>query len=501
MARKFLVSIDLNKNELQNAVLQNLATSPSSPVKGQVYFDTVLNELQIWNGSAWNQATGYDIGTFAARPAAGAGNAGTFYYATDNYLTYYSNGSVWQQNNSFGSGSSTALTILGTSADGTSTNYARADHVHAGPGFAASTATTTYGLAKADGTALTVARSDHTHGTPSLTTLSPQAITATSSAVGTGTAPAREDHVHNFTPGNFPLSTFGVPNAAVAFNAQKITGLADPTNPQDAATKAYVDGVAQGLDVKQSVRAATTVAGTLATSFANGSVIDGVTLVTNNRILIKNQAAAEENGIYTVNATGAPTRAIDMDVATEFAGGFTFVEEGTINGDDGYVCTTNLPITVGSTAIVFAQFSGAGTYTASNGVLLTGSDFSFAPLSTGGLQTAIGGGSIKLATNSGAATDANGFAIGAGNGIVVGTNTIYVDTNVVARKFSTTLSTSATTYTVTHNLNTKDVHVQVYAVADGSEVMVDNSRPTVNTVTIDFSVAPSANAYRVVVIG
>jgi hypothetical protein len=180
---------------------------------------------------------------------------------------------------------------------------------------------------------------------------------------------------------------------------------------------------------------------------------------------------------------------------------FVFVSEGTANGNDGYVLTTDDTITLGTTALTFTQFSGAGTYTASNGVLLTGSDFTFAPLSTGGLQTAGGGASIKLATNSGAATDANGFAIGAGNGIVVGTNTISVDATLVARKYSTTLSTSATSYTVTHNLGTLDVHVQVYEVSTGEEVIADNVRATTSTVTIGFASAPTANAYRVVVIG
>lgn len=502
MARLFLTSINLNKNELQNAVIQNLATAPASPSLGQIYFDTAANELLTWNGTAWRQSDGMSTGTLAARPAAATANSGTFYYATDNFLEYYSNGTTWQQVNAFGSSASTALAIAGTAADGTSTNYARADHVHAGPGFAASTATTTYGLAKSDGSATTVSRSDHTHGTPALSSNAATNISTTTAANGSGTAPAKDDHVHGFAPSGFALSAFGVPTSAVAFNAQKITGLADPTLAQDAATKAYVDSTAQGLDVKQSVRAATAVAGTLASSFANGSVIDGVTLATGDRILIKDQATGSENGIYTVNASGAPTRATDADTNAKVTSGmFVFVTEGTVNDNDGYVLTTNDAITLGSTALVFTQFSGAGTYTASNGVLLTGSNFTFAPSTTGGLQTGAGGGSIKLATNSGAATDANGFAIGAGNGITVGTNTISVDATVVARKFSQTLTTSATSYTVTHNLGTNDVHVQVYAVADGSEVMVDNLRATTNTVTIAFNVAPSANAYRVVVIG
>lgn len=146
-----------------------------------------------------------------------------------------------------------------------------------------------------------------------------------------------------------------------------------PSDINDAASKSYVDATANGLDVKSSVRAATTAAGTLASDFANGDAIDGVTLATNDRILIKDQASGSENGIYTVNASGAPTRATDFDADAEVtAGAFTFVEEGTTNGDTGHVLSTNGSITVGSTAITFTQFSGAGLLTAGTGLTKTG---------------------------------------------------------------------------------------------------------------------------------
>ena len=501
MSRKFLVNIDLSQNQLLNAQIQNLATAPSSPVTGQIYYNTTSNTLLYYNGNGWIPTGGFTVGTLGARPAASSANSGTFYYATDNYLIYYSNGSSWQQAEAFGSGQSTTVSIAGSAADGTSTNYARADHAHAGPGFGSVTAQTSFGASSGDGTATTVAHSDHTHGTPSLSSTAAVAITSTTGSAGTATTAAHGDHTHGLTPSSFTLDTFGAPAANVSFNSKKITNLLDPTAAQDAATKNYVDSVAQGLDVKGSVRAATTTAGTLATSFANGQVIDGVTLVTGDRILIKNQATQSENGIYTVNASGAPTRATDMDAGTEVPGAFTFVEEGSTLADTGWVCTTNAPVTLGTTAIVFAQFSGAGTYAAGNGLTLSGNTFSFNPTSTGGLQAASGGASVLLATNSGLGTTSSGLAVGAGTGIVVSTGTVSVDTSVVARKFSQTLSTSATSYTITHNLGTLDVVVQVYTVSDGSEVVVDNLRATTNTVTLNFSVAPSANAYRVVILG
>ncbi len=127
------------------------------------------------------------------------------------------------------------------------------------------------------------------------------------------------------------------------------------------ATKTYVDNKVQGLTFKQSVRAATTVAGTLASSFENGDAIDGVTLATGDRILVKDQASGAENGIYTVNASGAPTRATDADAGAELVNATMLVQEGTTNADQLWSCTTNAPITLGSTALAFAQVSGGAT--------------------------------------------------------------------------------------------------------------------------------------------
>ena len=160
---------------------------------------------------------------------------------------------------------------------------------------------------------------------------------------------------------------------SLAMNNQKITGLATPTADGDAATKSYVDGVAQGLSAKDSVRSATTANGTLASAFANGQAIDGVTLATGDRILIKNQTAGEENGIYTVNASGAPTRAVDFDANAEVAkGAFIFVEEGTTNADAGFVLTTDGSITLDTTVLSFTQFSGAGEITAGSALTKSG---------------------------------------------------------------------------------------------------------------------------------
>ena len=161
------------------------------------------------------------------------------------------------------------------------------------------------------------------------------------------------------TNGNLILDPNGT--GVINVSSARITSLGTPTQTTDAATKAYVDSQLQGLDVKNSVRVATTANGTLSTAFANGQTVDGVTLATGDRILLKNQSTGSQNGIYTVNASGAPTRATDFDADSEVTGGtFFFVEEGTVNADNGFVMTNDGSVTVGTTALVFTQFSGAG---------------------------------------------------------------------------------------------------------------------------------------------
>lgn len=148
----------------------------------------------------------------------------------------------------------------------------------------------------------------------------------------------------------------------------KLTNVATPTAAGDASTKGYVDGVAQGLDIKDAVRAATTVNITL----SGTQTVDGVSLIAGDRCLVKDQTTGSENGIYVV-ASGAWTRATDADVSAEVTANiYVWVSEGTANADTGWVLTTNNPITLGTTALVFVQFNGAGSITAGNGLTKTG---------------------------------------------------------------------------------------------------------------------------------
>lgn len=186
---------------------------------------------------------------------------------------------------------------------------------------------------------------------------------------------------------------------SISVNGKKLSSLAAPTADTDAATKAYVDALKQGLVVKSPVRAATTAnidatyangtagVGATLTGAANGALaaIDGVTLAVGQRVLVKNQTDAKQNGIYVVTKIGSGTEAFVLTRASDFdnsvegsvqGGAYCFVQEGTVNADCGYVCSTDGAIVLGTSNVAFVQFSGAGLITAGNGLVKEGNTLS-----------------------------------------------------------------------------------------------------------------------------
>ena len=205
------------------------------------------------------------------------------------------------------------------------------------------------------------------------------------------------------------LNEFTAPDGAVSLNSQKITNLADPTADADAANKGYVDGVAQGLDIKDSCIAATTGNITISTALNNGDTLDGVSLSTNDRVLVKDQSSASENGIYIVGSS--PARADDLAAGADAAGMFTFVEQGTVNADNGFVCTSNKgSAVVGTNNLAFAQFSGAGQITAGDGLDKSANTLSVDLKSNGGLVIE----STEIAVDLAASSITGTLAIGDG---------------------------------------------------------------------------------------
>lgn len=360
---KFLNHIDLSKTEIRNAVVQNLASAPSSPLEGQFYHDTVAHRLYYYNGTAW------------------------------------------------------VLTATDTDKLGGQLP------------------------------AYFLARANHT-GTQLSTSISDLAATVQA----------------------YKLNQFAAPVASVDYNAQRITGLGDPVSAQDAATKNWVQGqvdnAAAGIDSKPSVR----IVAISNITLSGLQSIDGITLVSGDRVLAIGQTTGSANGVY-VAGSGAWTRALDADDTGEITpGAFWFVEEGTTYGKTQWRCNNTGTITIGTTSLTIVQFGAAALYTASLGVQLVGTDFRAQVVASGG--------------------------------VLSGSSGLQVDTAIVARKYSQTFGNgSLTSITITHSLGTLDVTTTIRDTTSGAIVYPDIVVTDINNVTISAAYAFGSAGYRATIIG
>jgi hypothetical protein len=440
---KFLVPVDFNQQEARNLRVQNLASAPSSPVTGQLWYDSDTDVLKWWDGTDWIPASG---GTPAD---ATTGSKGVVQLAGD---------------------------LAGTAAS---------------PQIAT--------------------------GAVILTDLNAALKPSGSAAAGDEAVRALGTGAANAFPGNGRLDQLAAPTAAVGLNSQKITSLADGTAAGDAVNRGQLDAAQAGLDAKASVRVATTTAATLASDFEDGDTVDGVTLATGDRILVKDQAAPAANGIYVVAASGAPARATDADAWTEIVSAYVFVEEGTANGDTGWVSTANAGGTLGTTAMPWTQFTGLGQITAGAALTKTGATLDVA---VDGSSIEVSGDALRvkaagiteamLADDSVDLDDSQGTVTGTlaiGNG---GTGQTAAkaarETGLgAAGYYSSATHSSGTSITVaqsTHGLRaSRGLIVQVQLESDGSVLYADVAVTSNGDVTVTFAASQGANTIRVTVIG
>jgi len=595
MAKQFLTGLDLNKNELLNARIQNLSSAPSSPVAGQIYYNTTDQTLRYYDGtgSAWvSLAIGGSVSDAisAAIDALDTDDieegSNNLYY-TDARVDTYVSGSMSTDDLSEGSTNlyftdERAQDAIGNAiTGGTQTNIS----------VTYDDASNTYSFVAENGVADSDT-DDLSEGSTNLYYTDARARGAVSSG---------DDYIaYNSGTGVFTLDTANA--ATVAYVDQEVSdvnntingltttdisegsnlyytdararlavGSGDDTlsynsstgvftaNTSTLALKSYVDSQvqasAQGLDVKQSVRVATTGNITL----SGTQTIDGVSLSAGDRVLVKNQTTGSENGLYVVVDGGSWTRAEDADSDSEVTAGlFTFVTEGTSYADTGWVISTNDDITVGTTAITFTQFSGAGVISAGDGLVQNGTVFDIVGTADRitvnsdsidiastyvGQSTITTVGTITTGTWNGTTIDvsyggtgvtslASGeYVLGNGTGGLTTSATIPVadlsgtlavnqggtgattaagarsnlgaTTKYAASNAELTPSSGSVTWTVSHNLNTADTVVSVRDLSDDSVVEVDVTHTDANTITLVWNSAATvaANSYRVVVIG
>lgn len=511
MARLFVTAIDLNQNELKNAKIHNLPAAPLDPTLGQIYFDSTTKKMYYYNGlpapdGPWVAMSGSDeVIQDVVNEAfvAGYGLSKNYVDDPDGKVTFeidttetadlttaqtLTNKTIGAGGLKFNdSGSDSTIYTEGTNLSVYANNnlYLNANGkvtLQPAPGQ----------TANVNGDVIVTENASQTLTNKTLTSPNVSGLNVTDSAItfegsvndehettlqvtnptddrlitlpdATGTVALVENKLHDFA-----LAT-----QSVDLNNQKITNLAEPVDPQDAATKNYVDAAVAGLTWKRAVHLASTVNVDLSVDLV-GTVIDGHDPLSLSdvgyRILLAGQTASAENGIYELATVGGilvANRTTDADTVAELKGAAVFVMEGTSHGSTSWVQANHyLTDFSGQT---WEQFAGASDYTAGAGLV----------------------------------ADGNIFNVGQGLGISITANAVAIDTNVTARKYSAIIGNgSATSYSVIHNLDNQFVNVQVFQNSSPFalvETDVELTSPT--QATVKFAVAPGTNEYIVVIVG
>ena len=574
MAKRFLTHIDLEQNQILNASFEKLSADPLTGLfEGRMYYNTASDTIRVYTGTSWIpvgaitnvQGTADEVEVTVTNGVATVGLPSTINANTTGNAATATKLATARTIELTGDVTGTAT--FDGSANASITATIAANSVELGTDTTGNYVASVSGsdgvsvTGTGEGAAVTIANTDKGSSqnifknvvVGSTTIIADNNDDTLTIAAGTGiglqgnattdTVTISNEGVTSLTgtanqiavSGSTGSVTLSLPSA-VTFPGT-VTLNADPTQPLQAATKQYVDSVAEGLHIHASVGAATTA--NIADLGDPPAQIDGVTLTDGMRILVKNQSNQAQNGIYVyVASTTELIRASDFNSAAEIQGGdFVFVTGGNTYDNTGWVQTATVT-TLGTDPIVWDQFSGAGTYLAGNGLTLNGNTFSINTAITADLN------SIQTLTNKTLTSPSitnpsvSGLYLTDNTIVVEGTDNTFETTinftdptadrtitfkdesGTVAytsditsainglpaagytRKYSLTIGNGTnTSYTVNHNLGTRDVQVQVYDTTTYDTVEVDVIRTDTNNVTVAFSVAPASNAYRVVVVG
>lgn len=434
MAKKYLTHIDLNQNELQNAALQRLSSNPGTPVEGQIYYNTVTDTIRFFDGTNW-----IDL------PSGGSGGVkitidNSAPTVNNDETEDYSVGSLWIDN---------------TNGNDRPIFYIATDVTEGSAEWVAFNATTFHSSDPTTGD--TAYPNGHVWVNTTGNTAWIKAGESGGNAVWkevAGTPTLGSDDITNDS---------GVTGATVTDALDQLD-----TDLGSKADQSYVDGLVQGISWKNPVRVATTANVDISSGLENGDTIDGITLVTGDRVLVKNQTTESQNGIYIVPATGSASRADDANSGDKLRFAVVGVEEGSTQADTVWIQTSD-NIVLGTTDIIWVQFHTADVPNATTDVA------GKVELATEA-ETIARTDTTRAVTPSGLASFPRKYAADIGNN-------------------------SDTTIGVTHNLATEDVVVEVYENSTNNTVECDITRNSINQVTLGFTVAPDTNELRVVVIG
>lgn len=446
----FNVPINLTGKELRNPLLQNLSAPPSLTAGGFFYNTSLLGGF-VYNGSTWRPMD-------AALLSDGSiPNAALAHPTVTIGSTVVNLGAI-------------ATTLAGLTSV-TSTTFVGALNGNANTATNASTATV-LATARTIGTTGVTSTPASFDGSANVTI----AITAVPASLLTGTLTSAFISNFNAAVQSNTLNSLAAPTSNIGMAGYQINNLAAGVAGTDAVNVNQLNSAVQSASAGISAKGSVLVVATTNVSSLSGTtvVIDGITLSTvGSRALLVGQTTASQNGPWVVQTGGwtRPTTDANNELET---GALWFVEQGSTNAASQWWLNSPVAgttITPGTSSIGIVKFGAGAAYTAgtNGGLTLTGNAFS-----------------ILLPASSGLIVDATG---------------LHIDTTVVARKYSTLLTTSAASYTVTHNLGTKNVSITVMNTTTGDIEMCYTSVPTTNTVTVGFSIAPTANVYQVTVIG
>ncbi len=503
--------LDLDKNEIRNAVVQNLASEPASPLAGQIIHNTAKTDSAKGNGKLGYRTASSWVYPDMEKSVYDTNNDGRVNLADDSDTLDGQHGSYYL-NRANHTGTSTSASI----SDFTEASQDAVGNALIDTNSIDFTYDDTNNQIKADlklnGTDLRIQATGVdlnptgvSAGTYTKLTIDTKGRVTAATVLLSSDLPSHNHTSTDITDFHTAVRTnrldqMAVPTASLNLNSQKITNLADPTNPQDAATKNYVDSAVAGFDWKNSVKACTTANITL----SGTQTIDGIAVIAGDRVLVKDQTTQSQNGIYIVSAS-AWSRSTDTDAWNEIVSAAVFIEQGSVNGDTAWVCTSDQGGTLGTTSVVFSQFTGAALIIAGNGLSKTGNqidvnvDNQSIEISADTLQA-------KLDSTGGITKSASGLKINVDNTTlqINGSNQIELKGAFKNKKVLGTITgdSTTTTFTITHNLANKDIFIDVYENTTGYTAYPLIERFDTNTAKFSFKVAPATGkVYNVVIIG